>query len=148
MRTEIGVKILALLLATGACEATLPDDVEGYATRCVRMNATEIPPYDGDPHRGFKNVYACNVERAAVEANTRPFPEGALIVKESTRPGESAAWLVATARKQNGNWQWDEYTRNFSDESLRHNLAASSVCTGCHQEARGVDWIFTSYFRP
>ena len=148
MRATPGRSVLILTLVAAGCEASLPEDVEGYATRCVKMNATPLPPYDGDPHRGFKNVYACNVDRAAVAANSRPFPEGALIVKESTLPGESAPWLVATARKQSGTWQWDEYTRNFSDEDFRHNLAAQSVCTGCHQTARGVDWIFTSYLRP
>ena len=43
------------------CGATLPDDVAGYESRCVRLNAKPIPPYEGDPHKGMKNVYACNV---------------------------------------------------------------------------------------
>jgi hypothetical protein len=128
-----------------ACSATLPADVDGYQSRCVRMNAEPIPRTDADPHNGVKNVYVCNVETAALEANRRPFPEGTLIVKESRRVGEDLVWLIATARKQGGEWQWDEYTRNFANEEFRHALAPESVCTGCHVRAQGADWIFTFY---
>jgi cytochrome P460 len=148
MRISRRSTVAFVLALTAGCEASLPEDVEDYAARCLKMNPTEIPPYDGDPHRGFKNVYACNVDRALVQANTRPFPDGTIIVKESTRPGESAVWLVATARKQGGGWHWDEYTRNFADESLRRNLAGQSICTGCHQHAQAADWIFTQWARP
>lgn len=137
----------ALLLAAG-CGGGLPADVEGYASRCERMNEAPLPPYDGDPHRGAKNVYACNVDVTLLRANRRPFPDGTLIVKESTRPPETAPWLVATARKQNGAWQWDEYTRNFADEGFGRILAGQSVCTDCHQQVREADWIFTHFSRP
>jgi hypothetical protein len=141
-------RLLLLIGLAAGCEAELPADVEGYAERCVKMNPAPIAPYEGDPHRGMKNVYACNVDPALLRANQRPFPEGTLIVKDSTRPPESAPWLVATARKRDGGWQWDEYTRNFPDESLRRILAGQSVCTGCHQQARALDWIFTAYSPP
>jgi hypothetical protein len=134
--------------ALAGCEGTLPADVEGYADRCLKMNQAPLPAYDGDPHRGFKDVYACGVDKTILQANTRPFPDGTLIVKESTRPGEPAPWLVATARKHDGDWRWDEYTRNFDDEAFRRNLAGQSVCTGCHQHARDTDWIFTRYSPP
>lgn len=138
----------ALLAATAAgCGSPLPDDVPGYASRCVRINAAPIPRYDGDPHKGVKNVYACNVGQDVLQANTRPFPEGTLIVKDSTREEESFPWLVAIARKQEGAWRWDEYTRNFADEDFRHVLAGESICTGCHVRARAIDWIFTRYAR-
>jgi hypothetical protein len=130
-----------------ACGAPLPDDVPGYQSRCIRMNAQPIPRYDGDPHKGVKNVFACNVDQGVLQANTRPFPDGTLIVKESTREGEGFAWLIATARRKGGSWQWDEYTRNFDGEDFRHILAGESVCTGCHTKARSADWIFTSYSR-
>lgn len=68
-----------------------PDDVAGYASRCVRLNASAIPPYPGDPHAGMKNVYACDVDQSIVRANTRPFPDGTLIVKESTRAGSRSS---------------------------------------------------------
>ena len=141
------IRLAAIVLLAG-CGAGLPEDVAGYDRRCVQMNATPIPPTADDPHRGHKNVFACHVPLPALSANLRPFPPGTIIVKESRAAGESAPWLVAVARKQaDGTWQWDEYTRNFDDEELRHNLAGESICTGCHQRARPIDWIFTGYSR-
>ena len=138
-----------LILFLPACETTLPDAVEGYADRCPKLNPSEIPPYDGDPHPGMKNVYACDVDRSVVEANLRPFPEGTVIVKESTRPGESTP-LVGGHRtaSRTAAGARDEYTRNFSDESLRRNLAGQSICTDCHQRARALDSNITRFARP
>lgn len=144
-----GRRLLGLLVAALAagCGSTLPADVPGYESRCIRMNRDPIARYDGDPHNGTKNVFACSVETQVLQANARPFADGALIVKESTREGESFPWLIATARKLGGAWQWDEYTRNFANEDFRHILAGQSVCTGCHVKARAADWIFTTYTR-
>lgn len=138
---------LACLVATilAGCAEMPPDDVLRYQVDCIRMNAEPIPVYDDDPHQGAKNVFACQVPRAQLEANARPFPDGALIVKEARRDGDDFAWLVAAARKQGGAWRWDEYTRNFADEEFRHVLSGEGVCTGCHQAARSSDWIFTQY---
>jgi hypothetical protein len=138
---------LLLTVLVSACGSTLPDDVPGYESRCVRMNREPIARYDGDPHNGMKNVFGCNVQQEQLQANLRPFGDGTLIVKESTRQGEALPWLIATARKQGGSWQWNEYTRNFADEDFRHILAGESVCTGCHVKAQAADWIFTSYTR-
>lgn len=134
-----------LAAVSSACGVSLPSEVADYATRCAKLNMTEIPPHESDAHPGFKNVFACELDAAVVSADVRPFPEGALIVKESTRQGETAPWLVATARKQGGTWHWDEYTRSTTSEPLIHTLAADSVCTGCHRQALAVDWIFTRY---
>jgi hypothetical protein len=136
--------LVGLFLFAG-CGSGLPEDVEGYEDRCVKLNGDPIPPYAGDPHRGMKNVFACNVDLGLVQSNTRPFPDGALIVKESTREGTDYRWLVATARKQGGTWSWDEYTRNFSDEELRRIPVAESKCTGCHVRVKAIDWIYTHY---
>jgi hypothetical protein len=143
-RRSLGLLVVLLL---PACGSTLPDDVPGYQSRCVRLNREPIPRYDGDPHKGMKNVFACNVGQEQLQANSRPFADGALIVKDSTREGDSFPWLIAVARKRAGSWQWDEYTRNFADEEFRHILAGQSVCTGCHVKAQAADWIFTTYAR-
>jgi hypothetical protein len=111
------------------------------------MNREPIARYYGDPHKGMKNVFGCSLQQEQLQANLRPFADGTLIVKESIREGEAFPWLIATARKQRGSWQWDEYTRNFADEDFRHILAGESVCTGCHVKAQAADWIFTSYTR-
>jgi hypothetical protein len=133
------------LLAIGCGGETLPSDVADYETKCQRMNAHPIARYDGDPHAGNKNVYACNVDRIVLEANTRPFPEGTVIVKTSTKEDVAYPWLIATARKQGGSWHWDEYTRNFEDEEFVRILASEAVCTDCHRRAERADWVFTTF---
>lgn len=130
-------KATAVAIALAACSEPLPDDVANYQTSCMKLNDAPIAPYDRDPHRGWKNVYACGVDD-----DRRPFADGTLIVKESTR-AEAAPWLIATARKQHATWRWDEYTRNFADESFRRTLASQSTCTECHQRAKAADFIFT-----
>lgn len=137
--------LVAMSAGLIACGDTLPDDVQGYETRCLLMTPTPLPPREDDPHDGHKNVYACGVPLAFLQAGTRPFPEGALIVKASTRPGQSFPWLVATARRRQDGWRWDEYTRNFDNEPLQRLLVPQSTCSGCHEQARGVDWIFTTW---
>lgn len=141
-------RLLFLALLGAGCGAALPQEVEDYQTRCTRMNAEPIARYDGDPHAGTKNVFACGVDLAFLRAGTRPFPDGTLIVKESVRRGETFVWLTATARKRDGRWHWDEYTRNFSDEAFERVLVSESVCTGCHDRAKGIDWIFTQFTTP
>ena len=143
----VAFRVLLLVgLATAvACGAELPADIEGYAVDCVRMTGKPIEPYDDDPHLGTKHVYACNVDRAAVEANTLPFPVGAIIVKESTRGDEPAPWLIATARRREDGWHWAEYTRNFPDEAFRRIPVGQDTCIDCHGDGQARDPIFTRY---
>ncbi|MBI3074411.1 MAG: hypothetical protein HYY84_20050 [Deltaproteobacteria bacterium] len=122
----------------------LPGDVQRFESRCVKMNANPIAIRVNDPHPGTKDVYACNLDAGTVKANTRPFPDGTLIVKSSTRIGEDFIWLVATARKQAGEWQWDEYTRNFSNETFARVPVSESTCTDCHATVATSDWIYTT----
>lgn len=143
--------VLALVGVVG-CGTTLPEDVQDVASRCVRLNPNPIPPTRDDPHSGFKVVYACNVEESFLKEGTLPYPEGTVIVKESTKEDEDAPWLVATARKGPGqgasSWQWDEYTRNFEDEDFRRILAGQGVCIDCHKGVESLDYIFTRYQEP
>jgi cytochrome P460 len=147
MRRVLAVAAAVVSALLGACAATLPYDVAGYESRCTRLNVEPIPPRRDERHHGFKNVYACNVDREQLRGQPRHFPDGTLIVKEARRPNESFVWLIALARKHGGVWEWGEYTRNFSDDELRQGFASADVCTGCHAEARGDDWIFTRYQR-
>jgi hypothetical protein len=48
-------------------------------------------------------------------------------------------------RKQGGAWKWDEYTRNFGHEPFARILASETVCTDCHRQVQGADWIFTAF---
>ena len=79
-----------------------------------------------------------------------PFPDGTIIVKESCadgpcNEGDNFAWLVATARKSDGHWTWNEYTRNFADEPFVEILAPEQVCVDCHEKVESIDWIYTPY---
>lgn len=112
------------------------------------MTPQPIEPYPDDPHLGHKRVYACAVDQALVVMGSRPFPQGTIIVKESTRTHENEPWLIATARHRSGGWQWDEYTRNFPDEPYRRIPVAQEKCTGCHGDGRSRDPIFTRYAAP
>lgn len=131
------------------CAEELPADVAGYRSDpdCVLMNPTPLPERSDDPHEGQKNVYACGVERAALESNRRPFDDGAVLIKESTRTDSEFAWLVSTARKTRSGWRWEEYTRNFADEAFLSVAVAESVCVDCHRKVEGVDWIYTVFSR-
>lgn len=152
MRSPAPLLVL-LALSLAACSEELPADVPGYADRCVRMNVEPIPPTEGDdPHEGEKNVYACNVTvgdlLASDGSRILPYPDGTLIVKESSKPSQGFVWLVATARKAGGSWEWDEYTRNFASEDLLRIPSSEAVCVDCHRKVEAVDWIYTGYQAP
>ncbi len=142
--------MLSIVIALcSACGTPLPDAIAGFETRCIELTTDEVPPHDDDPHEGFKRVYACDLTLDQLVDETgatrRPFPEGTLIVKSSRRDGQDFSWLVATAHKEGGVWDWAEYTRNFVDEELRLIPAGPEVCVDCHRGAQSLDWIFTSY---
>lgn len=154
MRSPFRTTALLLSLpALAACAEPLPADLEGFRERCIRMNADPIPEKDADPHRGVKDVWACNVAQDQLpdaDGNVPfPYPDGTIIVKESTREGQDYPWLIATARKKGGTWEWEEYTRNFPDQEFLKIYAKETVCTDCHTDAaESSDWIFTVYRRP
>ncbi len=147
MRSRTVIAILSCWPFGVGCGETLPSDVANYREDddCHKMNVAPLPRRPDDPHDGEKNVYACNVSLAALEDNRRPFPEGAIVIKESIRNDSDYAWLVATARKRADGWEWAEYTRNFEDEDFVHILPGEQVCIDCHRDAQGIDWIFTPY---
>jgi hypothetical protein len=145
-------RILPILLIPAwlvACQV-MPEEVNGYQDNCILMNAELIPPQSSDPHLGYKNVYACNVDVATLtDPAFSTYPEGTMIVKESTRDGQNYPWLIATAKKVDSEWQWAEYKRNFPNEDFVKILAGQGVCTGCHKDAKDTgDWLFTHYEGP
>jgi hypothetical protein len=144
------MRIIALasffVLLSPGC-TVLPDGVEGYEERCIKLNAEPIPPTTDDPHLGNKNVYACDVElEKLVDGSAIPYADGTMIVKESFREGEDFPWLLATAEKKSGSWEWKEYKRNFENEDFVQILAGEQVCRNCHEAVKeSGDWIFTFY---
>jgi hypothetical protein len=143
----LGRLLVCGVLMTGCADA-LPDDLKDYRDRCVLMNPSPLPERDDDPHRGTKDVYACDVSLTDLRDGVRPFPDGTVIVKESTRTDADYPWLVATAEKIDGSWTWAEYSRNFANEEFLHILATEDVCIDCHKKVESVDWIYTFYRAP
>ncbi len=130
-----------------SCGEPLPDDVADYRDDpdCHQMNSAPLPKRDDDPHEGTKDVFACDVPLEVLRANERPFPDGAIIIKESTRSDSDYPWLVATARKSGADWTWNEYSRNFESEEFVHIAASEQVCIDCHKKVEALDWIYTLF---
>lgn len=149
IRTALAIGVA---LTVGACSSELPADLEGYAERCIRLNGSEIPPHDDDVHEGYKIVYACEVELSDLVdeagAPRTPYPDGIVFVKESRREHQDFPWLVATARKVDGGWEWEEFTRNFESEPLLSIPVPESVCRDCHAKVAAIDFIYTTYQPP
>ena len=143
------IVLFASIALFGACQV-MPDEVDGYQDDCIRLNAELIPPTSSDPHFGYKNVYACNVSlETLTDPNFTTYPDGTMIVKDSTREEQDYTWLIATAKKVNGEWEWKEYKRNFANEDFVQILAGQGVCRGCHEAvADSGDWMFTHYEGP
>jgi len=128
----------------------LPGDVAGYE-KWLKLNAQLIPPSGGgDPHNGTKNVYA-NQARATIAPNGQqkfPYPDGCIIVKESTRPGANFIGLIAIMRKAKGSdpahndWTFVEYTRGGADDAFRE-VAKGAACWDCHSGAANTDYVYT-----
>ncbi len=149
---------LTLAVPFGCAGQELPSDLEDYAERCILLNPTPIPPTtehdpsEDDPHEGYKNVYACDIELGDLidefGAPRLPYPDGTVMVKESTKPEQGYVWLVALASKASGSWVWEEYTRNFADEPLVQIPAPEEVCIDCHRKVEAIDYIYTVYQPP
>lgn len=120
----------------------LPDELAGYQ-EWTKLNAAPIPPRASDPHDGTKNVYA------SVPAEGGVYPPGAIVVKEATRPGAAFIGLVAMMRKEPGanpehnDWVMVEWVRDVRDADFEE-IASGAVCTSCHVQARGSDYVFTA----
>jgi hypothetical protein len=121
----------------------LPADVSGYR-RWLRLNAEPIPIHpDADAHYGTKDVYV----NAAPDTDGR-YPDAAVVVKESTRPGRDFVGLVSIMRKrlasdpEHGDWQFVEYGRAHGDEPFTV-VGRDAICWTCHVRAADTDWVFT-----
>ncbi len=128
----------------------LPPDVTGYES-WLRMNAAPIPVHPvGDAHFGTKNVYV-NQDRDTLApggVQQFPFPDGTIIVKESTRPDRDFIGLVSIMRKragsdpEHGDWQWVEYGRSSADGAFVE-VGDDAICWTCHRLREPWDWVFT-----
>ena len=117
----------------------------------LRLNRQPIGPRPGgDAHSGTKNVFVNQARTALAPDGTPrfPYPDGTIVVKESTRPGTDFVWLVAVMRKRagsdprHGDWTFTEYTRDGASERFALS-ARDGVCFGCHAVAIATDWVYT-----
>lgn len=142
--------VASLASGTPSAPPGLPDFVAGY-TLWLRLNAEPIPPRPGsDAHFGTKNVFVNQARETLAPDGTQgfPYPDGTIIVKESTRPGADFVGLIATMRKQagsdpaHGDWTFVEYSRSSATQPFSL-LARDGACFGCHQIAETTDWVYT-----
>lgn len=126
-------------LAGGPPLPGLPKFTAGYPT--WEEIAKELPPRDGDPHLGTKNVFSTD------RPSNGSFPAGTIIVKEAIRPGKNFVGLIATMRKLNGadpahnDWVFVEYARESFEEPFSE-VARDAVCWSCHMGAERTDYVF------
>jgi hypothetical protein len=119
----------------------LPAYTAGFE-RWQKLNRRPIRPRRNDAHLGTKNVYA---SRAAVRNR---YPYGTVVVKTITRPGQSYVSVIAVMRKVRGanrrhnDWVMVEYGRQ-SRAGRFAAFASGAICTGCHVQVRGRDYVFT-----
>ena len=154
------VSWIGLVLSVGlmACDSEpLPGTLNGYVNsgKCVVLNLDPIPPDSGVPHPGYKTVYACHDQPELFFEGEQwlgtPYPDGTMIIKESCMDGgcgeveDDFVFLVATAEKVAGSWQWHEYTRNFDYEELLEVPFPESACISCHEDVAAADYMFTGY---
>jgi hypothetical protein len=119
----------------------LPAYTAGFE-RWLKLNKRPIGPRRNDAHLGTKNVYV-NGSRVRV-----PYPYGTVVVKAITRPGGRFVSVVAVMRKVRGanrrhnDWVMIEYGRQ-SRGGRFSAFASGAICTGCHVQVRGRDYVFT-----
>jgi hypothetical protein len=151
---------IGLVISVGlmACASDpLPESLNDYVTSetCVVLNLDPIPPDSHVPHPGYKTVYACHDQPEIFFEDEQwigtPYPDGTMIIKESCMDAgcgeveDDFVFLVATAEKISGAWQWHEYTRNFDYEELLEVPFPESSCIGCHEDVAAADYMFTGY---
>jgi Cytochrome P460 len=152
------VAVAAILAGVGTALAStsktrplpgLPAYTAGFES-WPRLNRRPIPPRQSDPHHGTKNVYVNQpLRRIAPDGRQRyPYPYGTVVVKTAARGSSRAYSLVAVMRKvrranpRHNDWVMVEYTRTTPNSRFRQ-LAAGSICTGCHVQAKRRDYVFT-----
>jgi len=126
----------AVVVALASTSANgLPAYTNGYQA-WPKLNRKPIK--GGSPaHSGTKNVYASRKRAGST------FPNGTVVVKSIATPGGRAGRpaQVAVMRKSNGKWRYVEYA--LSGARYRPLDLPQTLCSGCHAQARGRDYVFT-----
>ena len=139
-----------LLFLTGCSGDELPADFAPPGD-CILVTPVPLHTTEEDPHEGTKEVFYCGQEEEELwgaKGPVFPIPAGTRVLKISTREDQGYPWLVAEAVKDSDGWKWNEWTRNFPDESYAPIPVDESVCTDCHKDAKESDWMFTVFVPP
>ena len=148
MRHFWRVTLLLVCLGCFGCSPPIPENIGDYVDDCILMTPEPHAPTKDDPHAGFKDVYACGISLEELTALTNegtPWPDGSMVLKESTKAHQGHPWLIATATKQSGEWGWAEYTRNFATEEFAQIPVGEDTCIDCHQKVESTDFIYTRF---
>jgi len=90
-----------------------------------------------------------DVVAAALQANTLPLPDGAVIVKENKMKPEAAPENLTIMSKQGGKWYWLEQTPDGQVVTI-NGMAQEGydvpMCVKCHTDMSNNDFVFTHSF--
>ena len=133
-------RLIALLVAFSfgiafAAIKGIPADVQAFAS--WKKVVTTGMPLDG-PHAGKNKVVYANAIAAKAWAGKAALPVGSLVVK--TAGSASAPDFVGIMRKTAKGWDYEEFTGSAGKYSL---LAKGASCSGCHDQAKDKDFLFT-----
>jgi Cytochrome P460 len=129
---------LLIVLSFGIAFAALsgvPKDVQGFAS--WKKVVTTGMPLDG-PHAGKNKVVYANPIAAQAWAGKAALPVGSLVVK--TAGSSSAPDFVGIMRKTAKGWEYEEFISKSGKYDL---LAKGTSCSGCHDQAKDKDYLFT-----
>ena len=133
-------RLIALLVAFSfgiafAAIKGIPADVQAFAS--WKKVVTTGMPLDG-PHTGKNKVVYANPIAAKAWGGTAALPVGSLVVK--TAGSSSAPDFVGIMRKTAKGWDYEEFIIKAGKYSL---LAKGASCSGCHDQAKDKDFLFT-----
>lgn len=133
---------------TGYSGADLWAEMDGYATWEQPNGWTGVRPSCTQDHAATVQVWANAAAMEAIAAGGGPFPDGAILVKESYADDGSLRDVTAMRKKDGfapdaGDWYWGRFSP-AGDPGLEGAVAA---CSGCHGGS-GFDYSFVAEQAP
>jgi hypothetical protein len=159
MRHRPRLRRLVLIIAAASLATAVlaqmvanQDDIEGYLG-WTRLNAQRN--FIESPHAAPKDVYVNDVGRDAALGRSFPFPEGTVLVKETTDEDALRVAVITAMRKvagfdpDRGDWQYAMFERqddgSFAGDWVATDTDMHQMCTSCHQQAADRDYAFLDY---
>jgi len=149
----------SILLGAGAQTGAppgIPSEIENYRS-WTKMNGLLLSD-PSNPRAGPKNTFInLNPDQlkglyAAGGRVHKPFPDGAVLVRETLDPATGFVRVLFVQRKDSGaartkGWVFSGYSRNAANEAYQQLPIADPVtrCLDCHAQVRNTDFVFTPY---